>query len=454
MPGSGTSIKVLGFIQQQQHNVQQPDMPSLAAVAAATAVCGDGSLHEPLLAHNQQRDQPQQPYHLTSEHQARGTDGSGNEGGNANHVKLREAMLLCIPTAFDLAATTLMNVGLLYVAASVFQILRGSEMLFAALFAVLFLKRRLNKWHFMGVGLSMVGLSLVGVSRVLAGDSSSGENIMELGAAFLSAAANNVAGAYADSGASASADPKKALLGMALILASQALQAGQVTIEDHFMADMNMDPLKVVGWEGVIGSIVMLGVALPVLQVLPFDDGSGLAEDSKGSWCMMRSSPSITGAVVGSSVAVLVYNVAGMYVTEEMGAAARTVVENARTLLVWVAALVLYYTHAAGGNIGEAWDHWSWLQAVGFAVFAAGAFLYDQGHRQQDEQHASAGTVPHHSQWAVLKSTLGVHTGHYVGLRNFRIVGNAVLAGVRAGRLAQEHCNNAGQAPAGAVEHV
>ena len=39
---------------------------------------------------------------------------------------------------------------------------------------------------------------------------------------------------------------------------------------------------------------------------------------------------------MGSSVAVLVYNVAGMYVTEEMGAAARTVVENARTLLVWV----------------------------------------------------------------------------------------------------------------------
>jgi len=34
------------------------------------------------------------------------------------HVTFREALLLCIPTGFDLAATTLMNVGLLYVAAS------------------------------------------------------------------------------------------------------------------------------------------------------------------------------------------------------------------------------------------------------------------------------------------------------------------------------------------------
>jgi hypothetical protein len=32
--------------------------------------------------------------------------------------RIKEALLLCVPTGFDLAATTLMNVGLLYVAAS------------------------------------------------------------------------------------------------------------------------------------------------------------------------------------------------------------------------------------------------------------------------------------------------------------------------------------------------
>jgi hypothetical protein len=52
---------------------------------------------------------------------------------------------------------------------------------------------------------------------------------------------------------------------------------------------------QVVGWEGVIGSIVMLGGALPLLQRLPFEDGSGLAEDSVGSWCMVKSSTSIAG---------------------------------------------------------------------------------------------------------------------------------------------------------------
>ena len=45
-------------------------------------------------------------------------------------------LLLAIPTVFDLIATVLMNIGLLSVTASVYQMMRGAEMLFAALFAV------------------------------------------------------------------------------------------------------------------------------------------------------------------------------------------------------------------------------------------------------------------------------------------------------------------------------
>eukprot|EP00889_Picochlorum_renovo_P008100 jgi/Picre1/35130/NNA_002593.t1 len=55
-----------------------------------------------------------------------------------------KAWMLVIPTAFDLVATVLMNIGLLSVTASVYQMMRGAEMLFAALFAVVFLKRSLN----------------------------------------------------------------------------------------------------------------------------------------------------------------------------------------------------------------------------------------------------------------------------------------------------------------------
>ena len=52
--------------------------------------------------------------------------------------------MLAIPMALDLVATILLSVGLLVTTASVSQMLRGSGMLFAALFALTFLKRKLN----------------------------------------------------------------------------------------------------------------------------------------------------------------------------------------------------------------------------------------------------------------------------------------------------------------------
>lgn len=56
---------------------------------------GDSSAQQPLLSEHDQQQPPPEP-----------------------RFNLKEALLLCIPTGFDLAATTLMNVGLLYVAAS------------------------------------------------------------------------------------------------------------------------------------------------------------------------------------------------------------------------------------------------------------------------------------------------------------------------------------------------
>lgn len=72
------------------------------------------------------------------------------------HSELREILLLGIPTGFDLVATILMNIGLLSVTASVYQMMRGAEMLFAALFAVFFLHRSLNKFHVGGIACCVV----------------------------------------------------------------------------------------------------------------------------------------------------------------------------------------------------------------------------------------------------------------------------------------------------------
>jgi hypothetical protein len=69
-------------------------------------------------------------------------------------------------------------------------------------------------------------------------------------------------------------------------------------------------------------------------------------------------------------------------------------------------------------------------------MLIAGAYLYNKGHKQQEDQEVSEGKTPHYSKWAVLKSTMGISTGHRVAWRRFRVAGAAVLAGVRARRMA------------------
>lgn len=68
------------------------------------------------------------------------------------------------------------------------------------------------------------------------------------------------------------------------------------------------------------------------------------------------SLPPLTGALGLSTFAVLLYNIFGMLVTDSVGAAARVVLENARTLLVWLVSLGS--VKRGGDTAGEVlWGH-------------------------------------------------------------------------------------------------
>jgi hypothetical protein len=82
----------------------------LPCTQAPAAADDSHDLSAPLLATRAQ-ERLQQPPEDDQEHDHE-VSGSGVK------FVLKEGLMLCIPTGFDLAATTLMNVGLLYVAAS------------------------------------------------------------------------------------------------------------------------------------------------------------------------------------------------------------------------------------------------------------------------------------------------------------------------------------------------
>ena len=300
--------------------------------------------------------------------------------------KPSKVWMLAIPTVFDLIATVLMNIGLLSVTASVYQMLRGAEMLFAALFAVTFLKRSLNKYHHAGIGCCILGIALVGASTVL---SSTGEQTLN----------------------SKEANPGQILFGMLLIVLSQAVQAAQITFEDFFMADLAIPPLKIVGYEGVFGTAMMLGIMLPIVQHLPGKDGNGIHEDSIDTWHMITHSSIIAKILAMDMFALLAYNISGMCVTGHLGAVFRTVLETTRTLFVWLVDLILFYTPLGLGKLGESWTSGSWIQAAGFGILVAGTVIYGRGDEKAVEQGIQEGVyepIPEDSEVGARVSAEGI----------------------------------------------
>lgn len=82
-----------------------------------------------------------------------------------SELRGRSLFLLALPSTCDIMGTTLVNVGLIMVPASIYQMVRGFLVVFVGLFSVVFLKRRLTWSQWAGLFLVVLGVSLVGMCR-------------------------------------------------------------------------------------------------------------------------------------------------------------------------------------------------------------------------------------------------------------------------------------------------
>lgn len=78
-----------------------------------------------------------------------------------------KTLLLAIPACCDITGTTLMNVGLLFTAASIYQMTRGALVLFVGLFSVIFLKKKLHLFHWFSLVIVVLGVALVGLAGAI-----------------------------------------------------------------------------------------------------------------------------------------------------------------------------------------------------------------------------------------------------------------------------------------------
>jgi hypothetical protein len=284
-------------------------------------------------------------------------EGSDSLAATTHQSRLRTYLLLGLPAMCDLVGSAVMGIGLLYIDASVWQMLRGALTIFSALLHAFVLKRPQKGHMWIGVILVTLSLVLVGFAAVTGSD--------------------GVAPAGVSTGL--------VILAMCLTAGAQFLRAVQVVLEDWLVHDVEISPYLIVGAEGIWGLLGTSLIFLPICQNIGTvdDEGNGVHEDTIDTFLMLGNEPLLIGLLILYILSILGLNTFGMIVCEITNAVMRTIIEAMRTLCVWVVQLIFHYALGISNwgrrhpEIGEEWSVASWLELAGFSLLVTGMFTYN-----------------------------------------------------------------------------
>ena len=156
-----------------------------------------------------------------------------------NPFPMSKSWYLILPAACDFFANILMSYALIFVPASVYQMLRGSIVLFTAFLSKVLLGRRLFIFQWLALVIISMGIALVGLGAVL-----------------------NDSGTFTTS--------LNVILGIFFLIVSQGIYATQAIFEEKILGSADIHPMQVAGLEGVWGLLINLvaqGIVHPILGV-------------------------------------------------------------------------------------------------------------------------------------------------------------------------------------------
>ncbi|BCS27388.1 putative nucleotide-sugar transporter [Aspergillus puulaauensis] len=277
-------------------------------------------------------------------------------------IKLQglRTFLLAAPACCDIAGTTLMNVGLLFVAASIYQMTRGALVLFVGLFSVLFLHRKLYLYQWLALFIVVLGVALVGLAGALFGDKQ-GHDITQESVVAAAQSATLEIRAVAQT-----PETVRAVIGVLLIAAAQIFTASQFVLEEWILENYAMEPLQVVGWEGVFGfTVTVIGSIILYLGVGRTEAGRYGYFDAKEGWHQVLTHRAVAVSSFMIMLSIGGFNFFGLSVTRTVSATSRSTIDTCRTLFIWLVSL------------GLGWETFKWLQVAGFALLVYGTFLFN-----------------------------------------------------------------------------
>lgn len=274
-----------------------------------------------------------------------------------------KVLLLALPACCDITGTTLMNVGLLFLAASIYQMTRGALVLFVGIFSVIFLHRKLYAYQWTALVIVVLGVGIVGVAGAIAphpdakAEASSLIETAMLAIRALAATAKETAQKPA---------ALKTVVGVLMIAGAQIFTAIQFVLEEYLLEQYSIEPLKVVGWEGIFGFIItVLAMIILHFAVGRTEHGRYGYFDAVEGWRQVTQYKNIAISSVLIMISIGGFNFFGLSVTRSVSATSRSTIDTCRTLFIWAVSLAL------------GWETFKWLQIVGFLLLVYGTFLFN-----------------------------------------------------------------------------
>jgi drug/metabolite transporter (DMT)-like permease len=230
------------------------------------------------------------------------------------------SLLLFFPAACDCMSSTLMNIGLMFTSASIFQMLRGSIVIFTGIISTGFLgvKYRLNQW--LSLIVIFLGIGVVGISNITT--------------------------------------DKNTVIGIILIIFAQVLSASQYVMEEKILIKYNVEPLLAVGLEGLFGLVIMTIIS-SIFQITH-------VIDTLGGLKQLMIHPLLYGPSLGIVFSISLFNWFGLCITRNISSTSRATIDICRTLIIWCVSLSLQ------------WETFKWLQIVGFSVMICGILIFNK----------------------------------------------------------------------------
>ncbi len=308
-------------------------------------------------------------YMIQSRNQVNDTplvDDENNNRGTEEELPEATPFNLILPALCDFFGSTIMTFGLTLMAGSVYQMFRGSLILFTAFFSVVFLKNKLYRHHYLALVLVISGLLMVGLASILIHP--------------------EIPEKCKDPSGDSSGE-QTSFWGIVLVIIAQLFSATQFIVEEKFMKSYKCAPLKAVGWEGIWGASLYL-IVLIIFQFIPCDATEPISQftktvcsqDDEGHWRLentifafrqMGDNGLLLFFVILYVCSIAVFNFVGISVTKYASSPARAVIDTVRTIFVWLFFLLPIVNECHR-------ESFNFLQLGGFVILVFGTVIYNE----------------------------------------------------------------------------